>query len=74
MREFRFRLSITSQEYLAHYQGLASKVIITLVNGMTVQFPASALRNHVTHTGIHGEFLLRVDKNNKLQALERIGD
>ena len=73
MREFRFRLSIPTTEYLAHYQGAASVVVVTLATGQHLQFPASALRRHVSHSGIHGEFVLRIDDNNKLQALERIG-
>ena len=74
MPEYRFRLAISSTEYLAHYQGLAKQVVVTLASGLNVQFPASALRVHVTHSGIRGEFVLRVDENNRLQGLERIGD
>lgn len=74
MHEYRFRISIPAHEYLAHYQGVARQVVVTLASGLNVQFPASALRAHVTHDGIQGEFVLRVDANNKLQALERVGD
>ena len=72
MPEYRFHLSISSSEYLAHYQGLAKQVVVILASGLKVQFPASALRAHVTHGGIQGEFVLRVDEKNKLQGLERI--
>lgn len=72
MREYRFKLSISSTDYLAHYQGVARQVVVTMANGLNVQFPASALRKHVTHAGIQGEFVLRVDENNKLQSLERV--
>lgn len=74
MGKYRFRLSIPSSEYLAHYQGVAQKVVVTLAAGLTVQFPASALRPHVTHNGIQGTFVLHVDENNRLQTLERVGD
>lgn len=74
MREFRFRISIPAHEYIAHYQGVARQVVVTLASGLNVQFPASALRSHVTHNGIQGEFVLRVDKDNKLQVLERVGE
>lgn len=74
MNEYRFRISISSNEYLAHYQGAAREVVVTLTTGLKVQFPASALRSHVTHNGIQGTFVLHVDENNKLQALERVGD
>lgn len=74
MSEYRFRISIPSNEYLAHYQGVARQVVVSLESGLTLQFPASALRPHVTHNGIQGTFVLRVDENNKLQVLERVGD
>lgn len=49
-------------------------VVITLANGQRLQFPAESLRPFVTHDGVHGEFVLRVDANNKLQTIERVGD
>lgn len=74
MREYRFRITIPAHEYIAHYQGVARNVVVTLSSGLTVQFPSEALRPFVTHNGVQGEFLLRVDKNNKMKGLERVGD
>jgi hypothetical protein len=74
MPEFHFRLAIPAHEYLTHYQGVARNVVVTLASGVNLQFPASALRAHVSHEGVYGQFVLRVDENNKLQALERLGD
>ena len=74
MREFRFRLSIPAQQYLAYYQGAVRHVVVTLANGQTIQFPADKLRPFVGREGVYGQFVLRVDGNNKLQGLERVGD
>jgi hypothetical protein len=74
MREYRFRLRIPAQDYLAYYQGAAREVLATTAEGVKVRFPANALRPFVTRDGVCGLFLLRVDANNKLQALDRLGD
>lgn len=74
MAEFRFRLSISAEKYLAYYEGAAHAVVVTLANGQNLQFPAESLRPFVTREGVRGEFVLRVDANNKLQTLDRVGD
>ena len=74
MCEYRFRLSIPAHEYMIHYQGAAQSVVVDLAGGLRVQFPAVNLRPFVTHDGVQGEFILRVDAQNKLQSLERVGD
>jgi hypothetical protein len=74
MVEYRFRLAIAADQYLAYYGGVARQVVVTLADGQRLQFPADSLRPFVRHDGVHGEFVLRVDAKNKLQAVERIGD
>ncbi|MBV1930290.1 MAG: DUF2835 domain-containing protein [Porticoccaceae bacterium] len=66
-----FTLNISSQEYLAYYQGKASQVRIKDGSRITL-FPAEGLRPFVTHTGIHGRFKLIYDKNNKFVSLEKV--
>ena len=74
MSEYRFRLAISAEEYLAYYQGAVRQVVATLANGQRLQFPADSLRPFVTREGVHGEFVLRVNAQNKLQGLERVGN
>jgi len=74
MREYHFRIAISAERYLAHYQGLVCGVVVTLADGTRLEFPAESLRPFVTHDGIYGQFVLRVDANNKLQSLQRVGD
>ncbi|NOX92883.1 MAG: DUF2835 domain-containing protein [Gammaproteobacteria bacterium] len=74
MPEYRFRLAISAQKYLAYYEGTVHAVVVTLANGQHLQFPAESLRPFVSREGVYGEFMLRVDTNNKLQGIERIAD
>jgi hypothetical protein len=73
MTEYRFQLAIPAEKYLAYYEGAAQQVVVTLASGQRLQFPADSLRPFVSHDGVYGEFVLRVDANNKLLALERVG-
>ena len=74
MNEYRFRLAIPAEQYLAYYEGAAREVIVTLADGQRLQFPADALRSFVTREGVYGEFVLRVNAQNKLQSIERVGN
>jgi Protein of unknown function (DUF2835) len=74
MRKYRFRLAISASKYLAYYEGAADHVLVTLANGQKMQFPADILRPFVSHEGIYGEFVLRVNAENKLEDIQRVGD
>ena len=74
MREYRFRLAIPAKEYLAYYRGSVNKVVVTLASGLKVQFPADALRPFVGRDGVYGLFVMRVDEQNKLHALDKVED
>lgn len=71
MPAYRFQLRIPREKYLRYYQGGASAVIVHDDHGRRVQFPASALRAHVTAEGVHGRFIMTTDQANKLISLER---
>jgi hypothetical protein len=68
----RFRLAITAEEYLAYYQGSAKVVVAYSEDNRTIRFPASAIRQFVTHDGIFGNFEITFDENNKLIAIHLI--
>lgn len=72
MNEYRFRLDISADKYLDYYRGLAKHVLARCSTGQTVQFPASLLQRHVLQDGVHGEFLLITDANNKSVELRRV--
>lgn len=72
--EFRLRLDLSSQQYMAYYQGRAQSIQTLSLDGRRVRFPASILRPHLAHDGIRGLFVLRVDADNRVVDLRRIGD
>ncbi|MFT5452403.1 MAG: hypothetical protein ACI9N9_001895 [Enterobacterales bacterium] len=72
--EHLFSLHITRQEYLRYYAGDARSVQVRSIQGLLLQFPASALKHHVTHQGIDGHFIIKFDGDNKLIALNKIAD
>ena len=70
--EYHFSLNISAAEYLSYYRGNAQSVVVTTYQGLRVKFPASALRPYVDEDGVHGQFALLTDKNNKMRDLRRI--
>lgn len=46
-------LTINTQEFARLYQGHTHDVICTTRDGRTVQFPATVLRQFLTHNGIY---------------------
>ena len=71
-QQYRFRIQISQQEFLRHYQGAANAVVVQSECGRRLQFPASRLRPFLTHTGISGRFLLTVDADNRFLDLRKI--
>lgn len=69
----RFRLAISSEEYLAFYRGSAQEVVVRADDNRVVRFPASAIREFVTHDGVSGVFEIVFDDNNKLVSIRSIG-
>lgn len=72
MPELRVPLTIPADEYEQYYRGAAKVVIATSSDGRRVQFPANVLRPFLTHSGIHGEFILVFDHNFKFVAIHRV--
>jgi len=71
-RRFRFSLTITREEYLSYYAGLAAWVVAKAFEGDTVRFPASFLREFVSEDGVYGTFEMVVDEDDKLVSLRRL--
>lgn len=67
----RFRLAISAEDYLAYYQGSAQFVVARSEDNRTIRFPASAIRQFVTHDGVFGNFEITFDENNKLIAIKK---
>ena len=72
MPQLNVDLSIGSTEFLRYYQWKASSVRVVDDRGQSIRFPAIALREHVTHQGIHGQFRLEADDDHRLIRLIRL--
>lgn len=69
MIEFEFNLNLSTEEYLQYYEGLAKSVQVRSKCGKTIRFSADKLRPFVLQDGVHGTFIIQMDKNNKFSSL-----
>lgn len=72
-QRLKFYLNISSEEFLAYYQGHANSVLVRSEDGRSVQLPAQNLRQFLTSDGIRGLFEMELDDANKLLELRLIG-
>ncbi len=72
MNRYEFSLRIPPERYVDYYRGRIRQVVVRCSTGQNVQFPASLLQKFVTPEGIHGNFVLTSDANNKIVGLERV--
>ena len=71
MQRLIIRLCLDKEKVLSHYRGLASRVVTRSLDGRTVQFPASLLRQFVSEDGVNGFFEIRFDDQNRLISMRR---
>ena len=65
-------LSLSADDYLAHYGGSAKDIIAKSLDGRNVRFPATLLRQFVSHSGVQGIFKLVYNQENKFTHIERL--
>ncbi|MBL1142698.1 MAG: DUF2835 domain-containing protein [Proteobacteria bacterium] len=68
----RFKLSLSTETYLAYYKGKANSIQVRSLDNKKIRFPANAIRNFLTHDGVHGLFEIQFDECNKLVEIEKI--
>ena len=71
-RRARFALTLSAETYLSYYQGRAQAVVVKAADGRTLHIPAGVLQRFVTRDGIHGNFEIEFDANNKFVAIRRM--
>jgi len=71
MIRLRFSLTLSSEQYLAYYQGHAKGVSVVTDTEHRIEFPAEHLRPFLTHTGISGKFEITFDEQNRFIDLQR---
>jgi hypothetical protein len=69
---YRFRLNISSDDYLRFYQSQSRFVQTRTEEGQRIKFPAEHLRPYITHSGINGLFELESTDQGKFIALRRV--
>ena len=69
---FTFSMKLSAEEYQSYYRGAIQNIFVMTHQGVSVQFPASAVRAFVKEDGIHGNFVIIVDANNKLLSLKQL--
>lgn len=70
-RSIEVVLSISADEFLALYQGIARDVVAVATDGRRVRFPARILQPYVTHQGIQGRFVIQFDASNRFAGISR---
>ena len=68
----RFQLAVTADEYLAYYQGSVKNIQVRTEDNRIIRFPASAIREFLTHDGVFGTFEIQFDDNNKLKGIKLV--
>ena len=64
-------LSISAEEYLLMYKGVARNVLATAYDGRRVRFPAKILQPFVTRQGIQGRFSIRFSEDGRFLGIEK---
>lgn len=68
----RFRLSISYDQYLAVYQGIAKTVFVIADDGRRISFPAANIKCYLTKTGIQGYFEMELTPHNKFVGIKQL--
>ncbi len=71
-RKIHFVLQVSAQQYMEYYSGTVRDVITVACDGRTIRFPANLLRPFVAQDGIHGEFVIEFDRDNKFVAINKL--
>ncbi len=70
-RKVHFVLHISADKYMEVYTGTVRDVVTVASDGRKIRFPANLLRPFVGLDGIHGEFVIEFDDNNKFVAINK---
>ncbi|MBQ0782670.1 MAG: DUF2835 domain-containing protein [Amphritea sp.] len=65
-------ISLSSDEYLAHYRQQVRDVVAISRDGRRVRFPSSLLQPYLLHNGIQGSFRISFTDSGKFNSIERL--
>lgn len=69
MRQYHFRMHLTTSECLEYYQGHFRYLVVRAVTGERIQIAAKHFHRFIERDGIHGDFTLILDEEGKLVRL-----
>lgn len=72
MQQIIVDISISPDEWIKLYQGLATDVRTTARDGRSVRFPARILSRFYLSDGVRGSFRILFDDSGKFTTIERI--
>lgn len=68
----RFTLSLSYDQYLKVYQGVAKNVSVVADDGRRVAFPAGRIQPFLTKEGINGYFEMELTPENKFVGIKKL--
>ncbi|AMQ87692.1 DUF2835 domain-containing protein [Marinobacter sp. LQ44] len=72
MQQIIVDISISPDEWIKLYQGVATDVRTTARDGRSVRFPARILSRFFLKDGIQGSFRILFDNQGKFASIERL--
>lgn len=72
MQQIIVDISISPDEWIKLYQGVATDVHTTARDGRSVRFPARILSRFFLQDGVRGSFRIVFDANGKFASIERL--
>ena len=72
MHQIIVDISISPDEWVKLYQGVATDVHTTARDGRSVRFPARILSRFYLQNGVRGSFRILFDDSGKFSSIERL--
>ncbi|WP_417544563.1 DUF2835 domain-containing protein [Marinobacter sp.] len=72
MRQIIVDISISPDEWIKLYQGVATDVHTKARDGRSVRFPARILSRFYLQNGVRGSFRILFDDSGKFSSIERL--
>jgi len=72
IKTVRFNLAINREQFQEYYRTPGINVLVQAENGIRIQFPARVIQPFVLHDGVHGDFQIRFDADNRLIDIKRV--
>jgi len=71
-QHIRFNLSLSAEQYLSVYKGVAKNISTLADDGRRITFPAQNIKQFLTHSGIYGHFEMQITTDNKFISIIKL--